>query len=123
MINSFCQKSSIDPTTIYFLSNGNIISPVQTIECQMGEIDKQNKKLNVLVYLIEQENITTKVFAQSKDIVCPVCKEPCKIKIKNFKIKLYSCINKHKTNDIEIKNFTNTQKINTYIYILKNQII
>ena len=40
------------------------------------------------------------------------CKEPCRIKTDNYKIKLYDCINGHETSNIKITEFENTQKIN-----------
>ena len=49
---------------------------------------------------------------KSKDIICPRCKEPCRITIENYKIKLYECINDHKKENIKFLDFDNTQNIN-----------
>ena len=42
----------------------------------------------------------------------PKCKEPCWINLDEYHLKLFECINKHSTG-IKIKDFPETQKINT----------
>ena len=78
----------------------------------MSDINKQSCKIQILVHLIEQGTTLVKVIDKSKDIICPTCKELCRIKIENFKIILFDCINHHVIENIKIKNFSNTQKIN-----------
>ena len=112
VINSFIQKSLLNPDSIYYLANGNVIDLEQTVENQMNEMDKQNQKLKVLVYLIEEDNTNIQVLVNSKDIICSLCHEPCRVKTKNYKLSLSGCVNKHKINNINIKDFPNTQKIN-----------
>ena len=58
------------------------------------------------------ETFNEKEIIKSKNIICPKCHEPCKIKIENYKFKLYDCVNKHITDNIRIKDFQDTQKIN-----------
>ena len=58
------------------------------------------------------ETFNEKEIIKSKNIICPKCHEPCKIKIENYKFKLYDCVNKHITDNIRIKDFKDTQKIN-----------
>ena len=43
-IKRYLEKSSINPDSICFLSNGKNINPEQTIESQMSKLNKQNKK-------------------------------------------------------------------------------
>ena len=86
----------------------------------MNEMDKQNQKLKVLVNLIEQDNTNMQVLIKSKDIICSLCNEPCRVKTKNFKLSLLGCVNKHKINNIKIKDFPNTQKINISNIICEN---
>ena len=112
VINSFIQKSLLNPDSIYYIANGNIINPEQTVENQMNEMDKQNQKLKVLVNLIQQDNTNMQVIIKSKDIICSLCHEPSRVKTKNFKLSLSGCVNKHKIKNIKIKDFPNTQKIN-----------
>ena len=79
----------------------------------MSDLNKQNKKMQVLVNEIEEnDRDKDQATIKSKDIICPNCKEPCRIKTDNYKIKLYECINGHETSDIKITDFENTQKIN-----------
>ena len=114
LINKFFQKSLLQPGSVYFLANGkHIDNPQNKVESFMSDLNKQNKKMPVLVKEIEEnEKDKAQVTIKSKDIICPKCKEPCRIKIDNYKIKLYECINGHETNDIKINDFVNTQKIN-----------
>ena len=78
----------------------------------MSNSDKQNKKMQVLVDQIEEnDKDKDQVIIKSKEIICPNCKEPCRIKTDNYKIKLYECINGHEIS-IKIKDFEDTQKIN-----------
>ena len=90
----------------------NLIKLEETVESQMNGINKQNKNMKVLVHTIEDETPDSDIIIKSKDIICPICRESCRIKVENYKIKLFGCINQHTTNNIKIKDFPNTQKIN-----------
>ena len=46
---------------------------------------------------------------KSKEIICNVCKELCKINIYDYKISLYDCKNNHKTPNIHFEDFDKTQ--------------
>ena len=109
VFNKYFQKSNIALNSVHFVANGIIINPEQKVRSQMNNIN--NNKIQVLVFLNDEEN-EENVITKSKDIICPKCFEPCRIKIDNYKIVLYGCINKHITNNIKIKDFPNTQKIN-----------
>ena len=78
----------------------------------MGESDKRNKKIIILVYsvnnTIKKENSNMK---KSKDIICPKCKEICKYEIKDYKIKLYDCKIGHINEYINLKEYENNQFI------------
>ena len=112
VINKYIQKSLFDPKTIYFIANGIRIIPEQTVQSQMSPFDKESKSLKVLVQTIEEINPIEEVIVNSNYIICPKCFEPCRIKAENFKITLFDCINNHINNNIKIKDFPNTQKIN-----------
>ena len=112
VINRYSQKTLLNPSSLYFITNGKPINPQQTVESHMSAINKQNRNLKVLVYLQEEENTNKAVKVQSKEIICPKCFEPCRIKTENFKLTLYGCVNNHITEDIKIKDFAETQKIN-----------
>ena len=112
-VDKYIQKASIDPTSVYFLANGKILNLKQTIKSQMTEINKKNKKLSVLVTLIANDkNYDENVIIKSKDIICPKCYEPCRLKMQNYEVILFGCINNHTTEDIKFTKFKETQQIN-----------
>ena len=90
VIDKCIQKTLLEPDSVYYFVNSKQIEPQQAIEEYMTGLDKQNKKLLVQVNLIEQITpCNEEVIIQSKDIICPECKELCRYTIENFKIKLY----------------------------------
>ena len=109
-INKFLQKSSLEPDNVFFIVNGKPINFEEKIEKQISKMNKENKKCKVLVQLLESTPIIPK-YEKSKDIICPKCYEPCRIKIQNFHISLFGCINNH-TNTYKIKDFFDSQEIN-----------
>ena len=113
VINKFIQKSSIAPNSVYYIVNGMPVDPQKTVERHMNNLNKQNKKILVLVNSIGPNSQTKEdVMVQSKDIICPQCKEPCRFTVENCKIKLFECINNHTINNIKFTNFAKTQEIN-----------
>lgn len=76
VINKYLQKSLLDSKFLSFLVHGKEKNQEETIEKILEEKDKIYKYLKVIV----------QDFVQSKDIICPQCHEPCRIKINNFKI-------------------------------------
>ena len=69
--------------------------------------------MKVLVYsLKEKDDDNQQVIVKSKDIICPKCQEPCRIKLDDYKIKLIECSQNHVTEGIKIPEFKNTQNIN-----------
>ena len=48
-----------------------------------NSLDKERKKMNILVMANEQED--DKYLVRAKNIICPECGEDIKIKIKDFK--------------------------------------
>ena len=75
-------------------------------------VDKDRNQMDILVHsLSDNQNKVVNSITQSKEIICPKCFEEINIKIINYKISLYDCKNGHKINDINFKDFPNTQKI------------
>ena len=111
IIDKYLIKISKEPDTLYFISNGKQMNPNETIGNQMNEQEKKDNKIIIYVLLIEKENNNDKII-KSKDIICMKCKEPCRIIIENYKIKLYECPNGHINNNIKLLDFDNTQNIN-----------
>ena len=90
VISKYIQKTSLDPNRIIFLSNGTVIKPEETVSNQANQIEKEDKIMKLIVLLVEKTNIEDSI-VQSKDIICPECHLPCRIKIDNFKIHLFGC--------------------------------
>ena len=79
----------------------------------MSNLNKKNKKMKIIVSMtINDEENKKQVIVKSKDIICPTCKEQCRITTENSKIKLYECINGHNVEDIKFIDFDKTQNIN-----------
>lgn len=74
--------------------------------------------MNILVYKIQPNSYiknyinNNAIIVKSKEIICPVCDENCKINIKDFKVNLYGCKNNHKIENLLLEEFNNTQFIN-----------
>ena len=110
VIDRYIQKTQIQLNSVYFISNGSQIKPEEILENVMTDMEKQNKKMNILVNMIEDKN-KDKIIIKSKSIICPNCGEPCRITLENFKIKLFGCIKKHINSEIRLLNFPKTQKV------------
>ena len=93
-----------------YLYNGAGINNELTFDEQANETDKKRKKMNVIVTMSGDFNNEKKEI-MSKDIICPKCKQNIFLDMKNFKINLYGCKNKHNINDILLNKYTETQKI------------
>ena len=105
-------KVLIDINNLYFLYNGNKIN----IELKLNEIinnyDKERKEVSILV--INKNN--TVVLNKEKKLefpICPKCNENIILEIKDYKINLYDCKNKHNINNILINEY------NQYIDLTK----
>ena len=69
-----------------------------------------NILVNELLPKTEYDN-NNKNLVISKEVICPECQEYAFIKLIDYKITIYDCKNGHKTKDIFINDFENTQKI------------
>ena len=107
IIHNFVQSTGNEGNILYYLYNGNIINKELTFNEIANEFDKNNKRMNVIVYKIDED----KNEIISKDIICPTCKEIILLKIKNFKINLNGCKNNHNTDNILLNKYEETQKI------------
>ena len=112
IINKFISKSKLDINDIYFLLNGKEIKKNEIIKDTMNESERNNKKMIILVYSINTNinNENTNII-ESNDIICPICKEICKYKIKDHRIILYECKYGHMTDNIQVHEFNNTQNL------------
>jgi len=102
-------KINKDIGDVFFICNGNKING----ELKLEEINNKDEEIKILVYdindkIIENEQISR----QSKDIICPECGEIFLLDIKDYKIILSHCNNKHKRENILLDEYDKLQKIN-----------
>ena len=74
------------------------------------EEDKKRDKIFLLV-IPNEEGSTQKLLIKAKEVICPECKEPSLMKIKDYKISIYDCKNKHKKDNISLDEYEKTQNI------------
>ena len=118
-INEVCQKFSIKAQInldlIYFSYGGKSgmdFNKDLTVIQMANFIDKENRKMNILVHSIHEikENNNEPII-KSNDTICKECGENVKIKIEDYKISLYDCKNGHRINNLSFEEFENSQKI------------
>ena len=120
VINKYLTKALLNPDSVCFIANGKQVNPSEAVQNHMSNLDKDQKKLKVLVNMFESDRVPEEVIIKSEEIICPQCKEPCLIALEGCKIKLYECPKKHKNKEINIVDFENTQKINISKIICDN---
>ena len=112
-VNRFISKTELKINEISFISQGRIIKMNDIFDNIMNNIEKQNKKMIILVVpLYINDKVNDKYIIKSNSIICPLCKEQCKFEINNYRIKLYDCINGHYFENISFEEFSNSQNIN-----------
>ena len=115
-MESICKKfgikTDIDINDILFLYSGNQIDLKLTYEETINKDDLNRGEMTILIYennnLETNENISKK---KSKFIICQKCKENCLIDIKDYKITLWGCKNKHKSENLLLKEYEESQYI------------
>ena len=110
VLSKYLGKTKLSPESVVFISNGSIINPNLSVEKQMNNLNKENKTMKVLVNIMNEDD-TKKKIIKSKEIICPTCQEPCRIKLENYKIKLYDCVKGHTKENINLIDFNKTQEI------------
>ena len=110
IIKRFLIKANNSKENLVYLYNGQRINGEKTFKEQANELDKQRKKMDILVIKFEDEQNNIKKIV-SKDIICPDCNENILIDIKNYKINLNGCKNNHTHENIILNLFEGTQKI------------
>ena len=115
MISSFTKfsmKSNENVEKFYFLYNGALIENESTIDQVINNQDREKNQMNILVNLLDFVDETEKdSLILSKETICPKCKSSIKMNMKDYKILLYECKNRHKSDIIILENFEETQKI------------
>ena len=110
MINIFKNyetKIGTDLSTIFFTYNGGTIDENLSFS---QIINNEDKKINTIRILVNEKVSPTndKNLIESKEIVCPICNEDILIKLKDYKIDLFDCKNKHSKYNLSLnKNMLN----------------
>ena len=90
IINKFINKTEKDINSLYIIYNSKTLTKELTESTFFqiaNSIDKERKKMVLLVYKINSENERNRMI-KSKDIICPKCGENIRININNYKINL-----------------------------------
>ena len=77
-------------------------------------MDKNIKQMSILVYDSGNNPTENNLKNKLKKLICPTCGENCRIKIKDYKIKLFGCKNNHEINNILLEEFNFTQNLNEF---------
>ena len=101
--------------SLLYLYQGEKINSEKKLEDIISQIDKKNKSMNILVQTKKDTNIN-KNFVKVKYIICPECNEKARMKIEDYKIKIFDCINHH-NNSILLDKF-NLHSLQYFIYSL-----
>ena len=88
---------------VFYLYNGTKINEELKLEEIINSHDKNLNQLNILVY--DETTEDNKTLKESKEILCPICKENVIIDLKNYKLEM-KCKNNH-VNKISFKNYNN----------------
>ena len=111
---------NIKDNKVFYLYRGKKINPKFRFNKQIKKEDLKKNEITILCIMknmkqyieskskIDSEN---KIKLKSKEIFCPDCGEPCKIKIEKFKIKFYECQNGHEKDNINLEQFNEIQKV------------
>ena len=112
IISRLSIKTDSDLSSSTFLYSGGLLKRNLTLDNISNKTDKERKRMEILVMSQNDMNDDNdiKESIKSKEIICNVCKELCKINIYDYKISLYDCKNNHKTPNIHFEDFDKTQK-------------
>ena len=102
IISKFLIKIKENGDNLFYLYNGKQINKELSFIDQANDLDKNRKKMNIIVNKNEEDIYQTKEIL-SKDVICPECKESILLNVKNFKINLYGCKNNHQINIVFIR--------------------
>ena len=107
----FITKMQLDLSkNYYYLYGGNIINKDLNLEEQANNEDKREKRMNIVVY-DEMKTIINDNIKETKEIICPQCKENILIKIDEYRISMYNCKNNHNIENKSIKEFDKLLKL------------
>ena len=106
-IESLLNKINIESKNLYFLYNGKLLDTDLTINQISNSDDKNREEMFILVQDISNSTIKIRK-PKTKEVICPTCKENIFLSIKNYKLNLHDCINKHDINNLSIIEYEKT---------------
>ena len=107
----FANKVMENIDELYFIYGGQALDLNLKFSEAASQEDQQAGRMNITAELNENINLKEKETIIPNEIICPTCKEHCRFKIKDSKITLYECQNKHKIENIILDQFYETQAI------------
>ena len=113
IFQKFGLKVQKDINSLNFLYKGTIIDNKKKIEELLNSEDKKRKKMEIIVFPINETNENKNVITRKADqVICPKCGEISKMILKNYKISTFDCKKKHKIDNIFLDEFEKSQNIN-----------
>ena len=111
----FSDKVQIDKDKLIFSYNGkggNEFNKRLSFSGMANLEDKIKNKMTVLVFTNEgNNNSNSNNIIKSKLVICPECKEISKLNIKDYKVTISDCKNKHTKRNLSLNEFEDSQKI------------
>ena len=109
IVQRFCIKVGVNKENLIFLCNGKILD--ENITEDKISMNQNGTKIIIVDY--NNQNINSQdIIIKSNVIICPQCKECASLSIDNYHLSISNCKNGHKLENINIKDFAETQKIN-----------
>ena len=122
IIKKFAIKISKDIKSFDFTYNEYKINTQLTLNQLINKSDSIKKK--IYIFVKSKDNLYMNTVSndgapknaganiiKTKDIICPECNESIRFLIKDYKITLYDCKNRHNFKNILLNEFENTQII------------
>ena len=110
ILSRFSSKVGKKIEELYFIYGGGIVDEDLTFSNQINKSDKERNKMSILVNT-KSDGDKEESLKKSEYIICPICNESARILIDNYKIGIYGCMNGHKTDNILINKFEQTQNV------------
>jgi len=120
IIKRYSIKSKIEINSIFFLYSGDKINENLTLEKIIKNVDKNKKKLEILVCSKEENQRENHSKVKSTQVICPECGEIALINFKNYNLSISRCKKNHKFEKILLGNFDKTQIIDESKIICEN---
>ena len=97
-----------DISSLHFLYSGNIIDINFSFSQLATKIDKERKKMSILVYDSKKKNDESFI---SPNPICGTCGQNVKIKLIDYKVVIYPCVNGHKDKILFLKDYEQFQNL------------